>query len=101
MALAARLPKLSAAASSPNAEPAQLQRRQGRDGGMLGRRHTPDADPGGHEPRRQGEDAGRAGGKARIGEPEQGHAEDQDQHGAAAVPRAGRRGMLATVAATL
>jgi hypothetical protein len=63
---------------------------------VLGRLHTADSDPSGEEPRHQGEDAGGAGGEAAIGQPEQAHAQGQDQDGAAAIPEpagrdAGRR----------
>jgi hypothetical protein len=53
---------------------------------VLGCLDTAEGDPGGDEPGGQGEDAGRAGGEAGIGQPEQGYAEDQDQDGAAAIP---------------
>jgi hypothetical protein len=61
-------------------------------------RHQPGPEPGGHprqhhsyEPRHQGKDAGRTGAEAGIGQPEQPHAQDQDQDGAAAVPEPARR----------
>jgi hypothetical protein len=58
---------------------------------MLGRLDTADGHPGRHEPRRQGQDARPAGGEASIGEPEQPHAQSQDQVGAAAIPEAASR----------
>jgi hypothetical protein len=66
MALAARLPKLCTAANSPNADPRNST--GARDATAASSAvSTADRHPGGHEPRRQGQDAGRPGGKAGIG----------------------------------
>jgi hypothetical protein len=85
MALAARLPKLCTAASSPNADPAAPPAP-----GTRQRRARPSphsrSHPGGHEPGGQSQDSGRAAGEAGIGQPEQAHAHDQDQDGAAPIP---------------
>jgi hypothetical protein len=85
MALAARLPKLCTAASSPNADPRSSTGAKTATAACSAV-STPDRHPGGHEPRRQGQDAAGAGGEAGIGQPKQPHAEDQDQDGAPAIP---------------
>jgi hypothetical protein len=54
----------------PERRAVQLDRSQGRHGGVLGCLDTADGDPGGDEPGGQGEDAGRAGGEAGIGQAE-------------------------------
>ena len=90
MALAARLPKLCTAASSPNADPRSSTGASAATAACSAV-STPDRHPSRQEPRRQRQDACAAGGEARIGQPEQAHANDQDHDGAPAVPQpAGR-----------
>src|SRR4029453_98381 len=86
MALAARLPKLCTAASSPNAEPRSSAGARAATAACSAGSPQPLASPAAQEPGGEGQDAGGVGGEAGIAQPEQAHPEDQDQHGPAAIP---------------
>jgi hypothetical protein len=88
MALAARLPKLCNAASSPNADPRSSAEARAATAACSAVSTQPIAIPAATNQGRQGQDAGAAGGEAGVGQPEQGHAEGQDLDGAAAVAEA-------------
>jgi hypothetical protein len=86
MALAARFPKLCTAASSPNADPRNSTGVRAATAACSAVSTQPMATPAATNQGAGARTLAGPGGEAGIGEPEQGDAEDQDQHGAAAVP---------------
>src|SRR5215217_7808211 len=81
MALAARLPKLCTAASSPNADPRSSTGASAATAACSAVSTQPMATPAARNQGARARTLLGAGGEAAIGQPEQPHAQDQDQDG--------------------